>query len=55
MESSMNKDASGTKNISAFIVSLSELLPKELVPNVSLLIPLLANDVIFLKFSFIYF
>ena len=45
METSLNRDASGAKNVSAFIVSLSELLPKEFIPNVSLLIPLLANDV----------
>jgi hypothetical protein len=46
MESSMNRDASGTKNISSFISHLSELLTDELKASVSLLIPLLANEVI---------
>lgn len=38
-------DASGAKNISKFIVSIAEVMPRALLPYISLIIPHLANEV----------
>lgn len=38
-------DASGAKNIAKFVVSIAEVMPRSLLPYVSLIIPHLANEV----------
>jgi hypothetical protein len=45
MEPSGNRDSSGAKNMANFIVAVAELIPKAVLPFVSLVIPHLADDV----------